>query len=256
MDKKETGLKPNRDNGFVPDPLAQKRAAVVKEVIRVLDDKEIRDHVFRELYERQREALRSLKSPDANKTRPLPYSSAQNLTREAKQKALAILKAEINQLFGEIRANEKTATKLMSNAVLYAKRIGDHLLYVKSIVGDGHYEEWVAKHFDGGLSTVRVYTRIASYQNWKRIATRLHGGRMTIAEAYALLRRQPKPKPDARRENCIGILVSRFRGLVARWPDEPIIQLAHDLAVMSRLEDAAKARYKELRKKQPRTDAS
>src|SRR5690349_15889701 len=136
-------------------------------------------HFFNE-YGRERrkhveQRKRDFNSGDQN-ARPLAISKhAFQMTAAEKKAELEAIKAQIAALQDEICANKRMAGKLLSNAVFHAKAIGDRSLYAKGhLLEHGEYEDWVEKNFEGGISTMRVYTRIAHYKNWPKIAKKAY----------------------------------------------------------------------------------
>src|SRR5687768_17349351 len=71
---------------------------------------------------------------------------AGELSEQERQKELAQIKEEINHLNDEIEGNREKATKLIFDAVWYAKRIGDKLRRVKELL-PGSYQQWVLENF-------------------------------------------------------------------------------------------------------------
>lgn len=88
------------------------------------------------------------------------------------------------------RVQRARTKKLICDTVEYAKQMGDRLLSVKENLRHGEYRNWVEANFDGGVSTARVYTRIANPKNWSRIAAQPNVGALTIAQALELLKQR------------------------------------------------------------------
>lgn len=144
----------------------------------------------------------------------------------------------------------------MKNAVVYAKSIGDRLFFVKChLLEHGEYEKWVEKNFKGGLSTARVYTRIAKYENWKKIVAYLEW--ITLEQAIALLRQRPEPKKeDLRRQNWIRELKQKFGQMVTQWPDKKLELSAYNIKLMGEIEKLAGEEPKKLIPKERRPNSS
>ena len=61
-----------------------------------------------------------------------------------KKEELKKIEREINSAYRRIGRRHEVATKLMAGAIYEAKRIGDLLLRVKTLVGHGNYQTWAA----------------------------------------------------------------------------------------------------------------
>jgi len=232
---------------------------VVEEITTILaQDKSVREGVFRELNDRQREHISILKQASVVTDVLLLEGDGEKQNASclvflpglidtskatAKQKALETIRAEINGLQHEVDENRHKATKLMNNAVLYAKQIGNRLLFAKeNLLDHGEYEDWVEENFDGGLSTARAYTRIASYQNWNKIAPKLYGpGGLTLQQALAWIRERPaEKKKDSRKADHIKTLKGAFGRLLSRQNKKELTLLVyHEWAFMDKIEEAA-----------------
>ena len=212
----------------------------VTEMIRSLEDEEIRTEVFCQMHAKQRETFTALHrekvaTQNASRLAFCPDVS----TKEARQRALEVIRAEINGLQCEVEANKKSAGKLLCNAVHYAKRIGDRLLFAQEhLLDHGEYEDWVEDNFNGGLSTARAYTRIAKFQNWKLIAPKLQSGTLTIQQALQLIKKGPpeKEKGDMSRASRINFLKLKFANLIKHWSDEALSDMVNSIKFIPGIE--------------------
>lgn len=239
------------DTRLAADPIADAEAANVALIVDILNrHPDLRERVFRDLHSKQRETLEiyTEESTLNQIASPLAFyrEMVENVTAETKTALLETLRAEINGIQNEIRLNEKKASKLMTNAVIHAKVIGDRLFLIRTtLLKHGEYEDWVEDNFNGGLSTARAYTRIAKFENWKKIAPKVHSGTLTIEKALQLIRErgpEKKPDPDDRRPDWIKNLAARFTRTIKTWPSSLLRKMADDLEFMDAIEREAKRR--------------
>lgn len=246
-------MKQSEKTGLKFEPIDEAEETLVVQISTVLNKEQpIREKVFRRLQEMQRDDLAQAPANNIQNASSLAIwpNTSDISTIEAKKKALETIRAEINGLQFESKQNKAKATKLMTNVVLYAKRIGDRLLYAKwHLLKHSEYEAWVAKNFDGGVSTARVYTRIAKLENWKKIAPKLHKGQLTLEQALAIIRGKPeKEKLDSRTKMLRKMLLGQFHRQIKTWPDKALSHLAHDFKLMPLITAAAEERYQEIRR--------
>jgi hypothetical protein len=183
----------------------KKKALGPKEIASMLDgNKHLYESVFYRLDDRRQSKLHELETfADLAKgeiAKRLAFSpeNIPHVTKQEKAKALEMIEAEIKDIMGKIQMNDAKAGKLMQESVLYAKLIGDRLLFIRNhLLEHGEYERWLELHFRGAPSTARGYTRIAQHKNWKIIAPKVNGGRLTLNQAWRLIQHGvPEPKEE------------------------------------------------------------
>lgn len=178
-----------------------------------------------------------------------------SMSTDEKRQELRAIKKEINPLYHQIEDNKKRARKLLFDAILHAKRIGDLLGRAKELLPWGKYQPWVKKNFDGSPQRARRYKWLAAPAQWKRIAARLNDkepSSKSIRWAEGILdeeRLDFKP-PATRHKDAVKRLTKQFENEAVSWPEKATVRLANDSTgeFMELTREAAQKRYRQMRR--------
>jgi hypothetical protein len=140
---------------------------------------------------------------------------------------LESIQDRINYLQGRIERNEEHVGTILVDSLQHARRIGNLLGMVKSLLPHGKYQEWVEEHFYGSAATARAYKQIA--ENWKEIEWQKGKGKVrkiSIREALDLLNEKIPPEPGYR--YGVDELLGKFERMISSWPGKVCEALAYD----------------------------